>query len=449
VTKDIESSVSTDTSILLDNTDSLKSPRTPAKRTKSWSPNCSSTPGSHKRKTQLRIDVQKEKAMETKISSATKSNTKTKKQKVNSKRKKSNSDLMPIARLNASKSKVKNIIFGPSTLHASLRDCFFYTNYASSPKGNKLTSHGSSSIAILHARHGFPTSLQRTSRSSPSAVSNSATVIATRSSRRISLMEKSNTLNTNNWPVMHIVSSPPFLIHNSMLRRLLLEDILILNVGDRVVFAVSPEHLYFPSYKRVLNNMPTKHPFRRLRNEIFHQIPATVVKNSFRDSLVGSVTNKGLNTKHNPKATKSMSYQHFSNLLGGNGGGAICVQFDRTSHEIEVKWKEASTNSIVANTEPTGVNGEIIMEVGNKKIKVSKAKVHPLISKDLFMEGEKKVIKMNIPVVRYEKKCRIRREHVGLHDNFNTFMKSMGEDYDEVLTEIKKAIEQEKAFNLI
>ena len=171
-------------------------------------------------------------------------------------------------------------------MHPSLRDCFFETDKAASPKGSKSTSHGSSSIAILHARHGFPTSIQRPSRSSPSSVSNSDTVIAKRSSRRITSMEISKNTSKKNTLVTekNVHSSPPLLIHNSMLRRLLLEDILISNVGDKVVFAVSPLHPLFASYERVLKDIPTKHPVRKLRDEIFHQLPATVVKNSFRDS---------------------------------------------------------------------------------------------------------------------------------------------------------------------
>jgi hypothetical protein len=41
-----------------------------------------------------------------------------------------------------------------------------------------------------------------------------------------------------------------------------------------------------------------------------------------------------------------MPYEYFSNLLAGNGGGAICVQFDGTTHEIEVKWKEIYFNAM-------------------------------------------------------------------------------------------------------
>jgi hypothetical protein len=67
--------------------------------------------------------------------------------------------------------------------------------------------------------------------------------------------------------------------------------------------------------------------------------------------------------------------------------------------------------------------------------------MHHLISKDLFVEGNKKMVEMDIPRVRYQKKCRMHREQVGLHDDLNTFMKSMGEDYDEVSTQIEKAIE--------
>eukprot|EP00978_Attheya_sp_CCMP212_P029270 scaffold103467_cov39-Attheya_sp.AAC.1 len=314
-------------------------PTTPAKRTKSSTPTSSSTPSSHKRKTPMRIDVQKEKASATKNSNHIKSKSKKPKKTVKTKTKIA-SNVTPIERLNASKSKIKNIVFGPTILHASLRDCFFDPVDVSSPKVTKTTSHGSSSIAILHARNGFPASVQRSPRSSPMATSTSDTVIAKRSSRRVSSIEKTNPSKTSNSQEVDVEYSPPFLIHNSMLRRLLLEDILISNVGDRLLFAVSEVHPMYESYERVLHDMPHKHPVRMLRDEVFHQLPATVVKNSFRESLIGSVTNEGLNSKNVSKATKSMSYQYFSNLLGGNGGGAICVQFDGTSHEIEVKWKE-------------------------------------------------------------------------------------------------------------
>jgi hypothetical protein len=43
----------------------------------------------------------------------------------------------------------------------------------------------------------------------------------------------------------------------------------------------------------------------------------------------------------------------------------------------------------------------------------------------------------------------MRREQEGLHDDLNTFMKSMGDNYDEVSKQIEKAIEQETAFNMI
>jgi hypothetical protein len=39
------------------------------------------------------------------------------------------------------------------------------------------------------------------------------------------------------------------------------------------------------------------------------------------------------------------------------------------------------------------------MEVGKKKITITKAKMHPLISKDLFVAGNKKKNKMKIPEV--------------------------------------------------
>jgi hypothetical protein len=321
------------------NTPTPVPPTIPAKRTKSSVPTSSSTPSSHKQQTPKRIDVQKEKASETKTLTNIKSKSNKQKKTVKIKLR-TTLNITPIERLNATKSKIKNIVFGPTILHASLRDCFFDPIDVSSPKVAKTISHGSSSIAILHARNGFPASVQRSPRSSPTATSTSDTVVAKRSSRRISSLEKTNPLKTTKSQLVDVDSSPPFLIHNSMLRRLLLEDILISNVGDRLLFAVSEVHPMYESYERVLHDLPHRHPVRKLRDEVFHQLPATVVKNSFRESLIGSVTNEGLNTKQVSKATKSMSYKYFSNLLGGNGGGAICVKFDGTSHEIEVKWKE-------------------------------------------------------------------------------------------------------------
>jgi hypothetical protein len=78
--------------------------------------------------------------------------------------------------------------------------------------------------------------------------------------------------------------------------------------------------------------MPAQHPVRKLRDVIFHQILGTIVKNSFRERLVGSIDNES-----GKQATKSMAYKDFLNVLGGNGGGVICVKFDGTSHELEIK----------------------------------------------------------------------------------------------------------------
>jgi hypothetical protein len=127
-------------------------------------------------------------------------------------------------------------------------------------------------------------------RSSPTATSTSDTVVAKRSSRRISSIEKTNLLKTTKSQLVDVDSLPPFFIHNLMLRRLLLEDILISNVGDRLLFAASEVHPMYESYERVLHDLPHRHPVRKLRDEVFHQLPATVVKNSFRESLIGSVT---------------------------------------------------------------------------------------------------------------------------------------------------------------
>jgi hypothetical protein len=63
--------------------------------------------------------------------------------------------------------------------------------------------------------------------------------------------------------------------------------------------------------------MPMKHLVLTLRDEVFHQLPAMVIKKSFRDLLVGSVTNEQTNTEKVNKATKAMPFEYFSNLLGG------------------------------------------------------------------------------------------------------------------------------------
>ena len=90
------------------------------------------------------------------------------------------------------------------------------------------------------------------------------------------------------------------------------------------------------------------------------------------------------------------------------------------------------------------------MDVGGaKKIKVTKAKMNALIFKDLFVEGKKKMISMNIPEIRFEQKCRQRREQVGLHTDLYTFMKSMGDNNASVPNQIKKANEKEKAAHLL
>jgi hypothetical protein len=101
---------------------------------------------------------------------------------------------------------------------------------------------------------------------------------------------------------------------------------------------------------------------------------------------------------------------------------------------------EISAENDNVNNDPKENDAEVMMDVGGaKKIKVTKAKMNALIFKDLFVEGKKKMISMNIPEIRFEQKCRQRREQVGLHTDLYTFMKSMGDNNASVPNQIKKA----------
>jgi hypothetical protein len=110
---------------------------------------------------------------------------------------------------------------------------------------------------------------------------------------------------------------------------------------------------------------------------------------------------------------------------------------------------EEETNNEPNETNEASQATEVVMNVGTKKIKITKAKLHPLISRDLFVEGVKKMEQMNIPAVRFQKKCRQKREQCGLHDDLYKFMQSMGDNYDEVSNKIKSANDNEKANSLI
>eukprot|EP00978_Attheya_sp_CCMP212_P011387 scaffold28111_cov60-Attheya_sp.AAC.3 len=74
----------------------------------------------------------------------------------------------------------------------------------------------------------------------------------------------------------------------------------------------------------------TRQPLRIFRQQRFIQLPATVFNNTFRDSLIGS---NGIASKES-----LMTRSYFSNLLGGNGGGAISIPFDNADHVVEVHW---------------------------------------------------------------------------------------------------------------
>jgi hypothetical protein len=55
--------------------------------------------------------------------------------------------------------------------------------------------------------------------------------------------------------------------------------------------------------------------------------------------------------------------------------------------------------------------------------------------------------KMNITSVRYEGKCRETREQKGLHMDLYNYIKSMGDDYGEILIKCKEAKLNEKNRN--
>jgi hypothetical protein len=85
----------------------------------------------------------------------------------------------------------------------------------------------------------------------------------------------------------------PYLIHNSMLWWyccLLLEDIILGNVDEKLLFTISEVHPYFEScYHHNVHQHDSNldHPHCVLRDQTFYQLLSTVVKNLFCTLLVG------------------------------------------------------------------------------------------------------------------------------------------------------------------
>eukprot|EP00978_Attheya_sp_CCMP212_P005982 scaffold13455_cov50-Attheya_sp.AAC.6 len=236
----------------------------------------------------------------------------------------------PLERFRTTRHKSKSIVVDETTIHAWIRDCFHEPT--SSLKVPSTT--GATSVALKDARNGFPTTLPRSS---------SVVRSTSASSHRIALLAHAATVTqeANDDPSPSSTPAPPLLIHNSLMRRYLMEDILFLSTGDRVLFAVAEDHPFYGSYKRVYDETPP-HPTRTFRDKSFIQLPATIVGNTFRSSLINIDTTKSSSGASSSGASL-MSHKYFSNLLlpvGGNGGGAISIAFDGTKHAVAVSWNE-------------------------------------------------------------------------------------------------------------
>jgi hypothetical protein len=136
----------------------------------------------------------------------------------------------------------------------------------------------------------------------------------------------------NNEPLHNLYDLPQTVlsygtVESSAMRRYMLEDILQCEVGNELLFLVSPHHVDYVSYQYIASLAPPL-PLQNHRCVPFIQIKAVDLKNSRQNDLMSGL----------------LMPSYVDHLLFGNGNGALCLSFEPTDATLEVLWKEVYMN---------------------------------------------------------------------------------------------------------
>ena len=147
-----------------------------------------------------------------------------------------------------------------------------------------------------------------------------------------------------------------------------------------------------------------------------------------QDEMISEFTSSIIHRSNKTKSDKSVDYSLLDdNVLNALNG---CLH---TTEDIDEGVDDLETSN---DTEEVDI--EVDNGIGESKIKLKKVPIHDLASHHLLAKGKEKMKVMNLPVVRYRKNRRLKREQTAISDSIYQNMMNTNDNsmYHVIINEI-------------